>query len=67
MLVTMTSSVSRKVNTREIDVTIGQIVAWKSGQLIQDVMPHLSKEDREFLMSGTTPEEWNEMFSTEDE
>jgi hypothetical protein len=41
-----------------------QIMAWKQqGRLIQDVFPDLPKEDREFLITGCTPEEWAEIFS----
>ncbi len=29
--------------------------------LIQDAFPHLSDNDREFLLTGITPEEWDEM------
>src|SRR4051812_29454401 len=29
---------------------------------IQEVFPLMSKEDREFLISGITPEEWNKAF-----
>jgi len=36
--------------------------AWVAGGHMQDVMPELSKENREFLISGTTPDEWNEIF-----
>lgn len=44
-----------------------QVIAWKQQKrLIQDVFPRLAKEDREFLMTGCTPEEWNKEFK-EDE
>lgn len=29
---------------------------------VQDAFPHLSRAEREFLISGVTPEEWREMF-----
>ncbi len=35
--------------------------------LIQDVFPNQTKEEREFLISGTTPEEWEIMFPKEKE
>lgn len=49
-------------NSREIDVSQSQLDRWKAGELIQNVMPHLSADDREFLMTGLTPEDWEEMF-----
>jgi hypothetical protein len=30
-------------------------------------MPNLSADDREFLMTGTTPEEWDEMFGDDED
>ncbi len=32
------------------------------GEHIQDVFPELTASEREFLVSGATPEEWEEMF-----
>ena len=49
------------VHYREIDVTQHQLVRWLIGrELIQTVMPHISAADREFLMTGITPEEWQQ-------
>jgi hypothetical protein len=62
MLITKFSPHSMRDNTREIDVSQSQLDAWKAGELIQNVMPNLSPDDREFLMTGLTPEDWEEMF-----
>ena len=52
-----------KENTRDIPCTEEQYARYLSGNgLIQDIMPDVSKEDREFLISGTTPEEWAKLF-----
>ncbi len=40
------------------EVTEEQYRNWQSGTLIQNAMPHLSPDQREFLMTGITPEEW---------
>lgn len=43
-----------------------RIAYWqKSGTNIQDVFPDLSPEQREFLLSGSTPQEWDELFQEE--
>ena len=63
MLIPRTSPFSQKVNYREIDVTEAQLKAWHLGALIQNAMPNLSADDREFLMTGITPEEWDETFN----
>ena len=43
-------------------MTQTQYDAWKKGGLIQNVCPNMSRDDAEFWISGTTPDEWNEMF-----
>jgi len=48
---------------REIDCTQDQLNQYyQQGKLLQDAFPNLSPEDREFIKTGITPEEWNEMF-----
>ena len=66
MQIMMRSMVSGKHNTRDIPINQTQFNMWKPGVLIQDVFPDLSADDREFLMTGITPEEWDEHFSEED-
>ena len=52
-----------KVRTRLINCTIEQLQEWvNSDKHIQDVLIEASADDREFLISGTTPKEWAEMF-----
>ena len=63
MLVGKKSQLSGKSHEMEIDVSEKQITLWMEGALIQDVMPNLSPDEREFLMTGITPAEWNEMFA----
>jgi hypothetical protein len=67
MRITKTSIASGKEHTREIDCTDAQLAAWQGGMNIQDAMPHLSADDREFLMTGITPEEWDETFGSDEE
>jgi hypothetical protein len=66
MKITRTSPFTGKTNTLEINVTEEQLIDWQSGTLIQHAMPHLTPDEREFLMTGITEEEWDELFS-EDE
>lgn len=62
MLVTMKSGLTGKIHHQEIDISPEQWKRWKAGELIQDVCPHLSADDREFLISGATKEEWDRFF-----
>jgi hypothetical protein len=66
MLVTNRSTLSGNTNTREIAITEAQYNNWISGMLIQNAMPNLSADDREFLISGITPEEWDKHFGEEE-
>jgi hypothetical protein len=46
-----------------LDITKEQLFSWVDGELIQDAMPQLSAEEREFLMTGITPAEWDSVFA----
>ena len=70
MQVKRTSILTQKEHVREIDITIDQllqVVDRRSlGLKIQQIVPHLSADDREFLINGITPEESKHFFG-EDE
>jgi hypothetical protein len=66
MLITRLSPFSNKENSMEIEVTQEQIALWESGTLIQNAMPHLTPDEREFIMTGITPDEWDNAFSDEE-
>lgn len=41
-------------------IAIEGLLAWSNGAHIQDAIPNLVPSDREFLMSGITPEGWHQ-------
>ena len=61
------SSLTGEVNTMEIDVTAAQIAAWENGELAQSAFPDASPSEREFIMSGYTDFDWDEMFREVDD
>ena len=66
MLYKMRSQLTGDMNTMELPVTEAQINQWRqSGQLIQRAFPNLSPSQREFLMTGATPEEWDVIIGCE--
>ena len=68
MLITRTSPLTGKENTREIDITQEQLERFqKHDGFIQDIMSNISSDEREFIMSGLTPEDWESLFGPEDE
>ena len=59
--------ISGNTNTMELNVTQEQLTAWESGVHIQVAMPQLNAEEREFVKTGMTPTEWNELFGEEED
>jgi hypothetical protein len=66
MKIVRKSPISGRLVARTIPVTPEQLAAWQAGALIQEAMPQLSPEDREFILSGISPEEFAATFG-EDE
>ena len=66
MRVTKTSQLTGKEHTMIIDVTEEQLFRiqnrMNTTELIQNIVPNLSMEEREFLMTGITNEEWVRAF-----
>jgi hypothetical protein len=59
MKITKTSIWSKKTRTMDLDITEAQIEKWENGELIQNAFPNLNNDEREFLLTGMTPEEWD--------
>ena len=62
MLITRKSALTGKKATKDIPIVQSQLDLWHNGELIQNCMPLISAEDREFIMTGITNEEWEELF-----
>ena len=62
MLITRKDPFSGQSNTLDIPCTTEQLIAWEQGALIQNAMPHLTPDEREFLMTGITAESWKKAF-----
>jgi hypothetical protein len=43
----------------------GCLTKWQRGAMIQNAFADLNADQREFLMTGITPEEWASMFGEE--
>lgn len=66
MKITRQSAWSGQVRTLDIPVTYDQLYEWERGALIQDAMPNLSPFQREFILTGITAEEWDEMYKRDE-
>ena len=63
MKITRTSMLSGETNSMELDITMDQLHAYHGeGALLQDAFPHLNADEREFIKSGITPQEWSDTF-----
>ncbi len=68
MQISKVSPLTGKTNTMDIPVTEEQLSRWQRREgLIQNIMPELTAEQREFLMSGYTPEDWATLFPPEED
>jgi hypothetical protein len=65
MKIVRTSRLSGETKHWYMPITQAQMDAWLDGMLIQDAMPHLTANQREFIMTGI-PDEWDAAFG-EDE
>lgn len=65
MLITKKSPRTGKENTLDLPITQEQLDNWQAGTLIQNAMPNLDADQREFLITGLTKEDWDEIFGGE--
>ena len=68
----MTNMIIKKFNIilqkevqMDIPITEAEMERIQQGELIQRVVPHLSSDQREFIISGMLPGQWEEMFPDE--
>ena len=66
MKIEKVSPISGKSHTMDLDVTVSQMWMIKNGAYIQNVLPHLTADEREFIITGITKEEWDETFPNRD-
>ena len=71
MEIKVRSIVTGKVNSMDIDIEEQEFVdahtRWLKGELIQRCFPNLSNTEREFILTGMSEEEQNEMFKETEE
>lgn len=70
-LLKIRSKATGKMNEMDVPTTIDKLIDWErmpydERPYIQDFFPELNADEREFILSGITPQEWSDMFG-EDE
>lgn len=65
MIIRRKSPHTGKINEMDLPVTAEQMRLFEDGELIQKAFPDLTAEQREFILTGYTQEDWNEIFPPE--
>ena len=66
MNITRRSPIDGETYTMYMEITKEQVARWQDGELIQTVFYFLSPDEREFLISGITPNQWKDLFGQPD-
>ena len=61
MLITRKSTITGETRTLDLPVTELELRRHAEGELAQNVWPNLPPADREFIISGSTQEDWDLM------
>lgn len=67
MKIERTSILTGITRTQELPITDKDLAELEKGKLIQDAMPNLTPDQREFFLTGVTPEEWDEAFGGDED
>lgn len=73
MILERTSPITRNKNTMEFAETYADAIStWfntpsHERPLIQDAFPDMTANQREFILSGITPDEWDDTFMVDDD
>jgi hypothetical protein len=58
--------ITGKAHSLDMNITFDQLMKYHEGSLIQDAFPNLPADQREYIKTGITPEEWLEAFGEDD-
>jgi len=67
MNISRRSVLSGVTRTLNLPITVNQLGAYMSGATLQEAFPHLSPDQREFIYTGITAEEWERFFPMDEE
>jgi hypothetical protein len=71
MYITRKSQLSGQEHTLNLDVTFEQLHRFENrkitGEYVQTIFSNLPAPEREFILTGITPEEWDATFNIEED
>lgn len=62
MLISKQNLITGEINVMDLPVTLEQVKLYEDGALVQNAFPHLDADQREFLISGILPGDFEEMW-----
>ena len=65
MQITRMSLLTRKKVTMNLPITKSQYAAWDAGAPAQNAFPNLDANQRELIMTGILPDEWDKYLPDE--
>jgi len=65
-IITRTDPFTGRTNFLSLDITEEQLRSWHNGELIQDAMPNLTADEREFVRIGIVSDSWKFLRGEED-
>lgn len=65
-IVTRISPYNGDINNLVMDITEEQYTKWCNGMLIQNAFPHLTVEEREFILTGLVDEQFEKFLGSEE-
>lgn len=66
MLISRQSPLTGKLHEMDIPCSIGEMNAYTSGTILQEAFPKLNADQREFIKTGITAEEWDTFMGDEE-
>lgn len=73
MIIERRSAFTGKMNSVDLDITPEQYMSWiRAGdndpnRFVQNAFPNLTDIEREFLLTGVTQEEWDNVFGDDED
>ncbi len=67
MKITRTHPFTGVTNTLDLNITSEEWERYLNGELVQNAMPHLNEDEREFIISGIPPGEWDKWLPSDEE
>lgn len=62
MIIERISPFTGEVRKKDLPITQEQLDSWRAGTVIQKAFPNLSDSEREFILTGLSDDEWDDMF-----